>query len=168
MSRPQRILCVCQGGHVRSVSLRFLLNYVHGFDSLACGWEPNTDETKRMLYDWADTIIVMETAFAEKLPADVLHKVMAIDVGPDVWGASLHPDLMTKLTLLLEPIIAYPKEPAECDCGHARRRHDPEDGYCEAGAFPPCSCGYSKARAARSRAALEAQKPPEPVDGAPV
>lgn len=46
-------------------------------------------------------------------------------------------------------------DPTFCQCGHEWCRHDPEDGNCEAGAFPPCSCGPSKERAAKSRRSLE-------------
>lgn len=27
-----------------------------------------------------------------------------------------------------------------CRCGHMGRQHDPEDGDCEAGSYPPCEC----------------------------
>lgn len=47
-------------------------------------------------------------------------------------------------------------------CPHLCRQHDPEDGNCEAGAFPPCGCGVTTGdavqNAARSRAALRAEE----------
>lgn len=101
MADPQRVLAVCQGGHVRSVTLRYLLNYKYGGDCLACGWEPNTDDTKRMLYEWADVIVCMEESFLEMLPDYARAKACVLDVGPDVWGLSLHPDLIERIDGLL-------------------------------------------------------------------
>lgn len=106
MHRPPRILTVCQGGNVRSVTLRFLLNYKYGFDALACGWEPNTDDTRRMLYEWADVIIVCEASFAELLPLDVRGKVNVFEIGPDVWGMSLHPELVEICDNLIQQWVA--------------------------------------------------------------
>jgi hypothetical protein len=40
------------------------------------------------------------------------------------------------------------------DCAHDCSRHDPEDGSCEVGSFPPCACGPSTLRARRAVAAL--------------
>ena len=92
MNRPQRVLTVCQGGNVRSVMMRYLFNYKYGLDCLACGWEPNTVETKRMLFDWADMVICMQDGIREKLPEDVQTKAVTWDIGDDVWG--LNADLM--------------------------------------------------------------------------
>ena len=72
--------------------MRYLFNYKYGIDCLACGWEPNTPETKRMLFDWADNIICMEEGIKEKLPDDVQEKTFTWNIGPDVWG--LNGDLM--------------------------------------------------------------------------
>lgn len=102
MSEPRatRVLTVCQGGNVRSVMARFLLNYKYGFDALACGWEPNSDETKTMLYEWADIIVPMNKDFSEKIPAEFRGKITAIlHLGDDVWG--LNSDLLEKTDKLI-------------------------------------------------------------------
>lgn len=88
-----KILAVCQGGNVRSVTLAYILKYERGLDALACGWEPNTEETKDMLYNWADRIVVMQTEFKDKIPEQYRDKVVTCDVGPDRWGRSLDSDL---------------------------------------------------------------------------
>jgi predicted protein tyrosine phosphatase len=98
--RVTRILTVCQGGNVRSVMARFLLNYKYGFDALACGWEPNTDETKTMLYEWADIIIPMHDDFAAKIPEQFRSKIRTtLHLGDDVWG--LNSDLLNKTDALI-------------------------------------------------------------------
>lgn len=88
-----KYLCVCQGGNVRSVTLAYILKYERGLEALAMGWEPNTQETRDMLCDWADLIIVMETHMKDKLPERYHDKVKVCDVGPDRWFRSLDSDL---------------------------------------------------------------------------
>jgi len=73
--------------------LAYILKYERGLDALACGWEPNTSETKEMLYNWADKIIVMEAGFVNKIPETHRSKVLVCDVGPDRWGHSMDSDL---------------------------------------------------------------------------
>ena len=89
-----KILCVCEGGNVRSVGMAFALKHIYGQDALACGWRFNSLETFKMLCDWADRIVVMQEVFVAKVPSDVLRsKVRVVDVGPDCFGNPLHPDL---------------------------------------------------------------------------
>ena len=113
MHKPPRILAVCQGGNVRSVTLRFLLNYRYGFDALACGLEPNTEETRRMLYEWAAIIIVCESSFVDLLPEDMRPKANVFDIGPDVWGGSLHPELIDICDDLIQQWIAAHNKAAQ-------------------------------------------------------
>jgi len=98
-----KILAMCQGGHVRSVSAKFLLHYgqmgtpygqgpLH--DVICCGWQSNSDETKIMLYQWADKIIVMDENFKKFIPPIYHPKTIVFHVGDDVFGAAFHPELM--------------------------------------------------------------------------
>ena len=105
-----KVLCMCQGGNTRSVSLKFLLKIRYDIDALACGWEYNTEETRRMLYQWADRIIVLHDDFAEHVPdefhrtSDGTRKLHQFHVGDDIWtgaGGAFHPDLLQKLTVML-------------------------------------------------------------------
>ena len=100
---------MCQGGHVRSVGLKYLLRYGgYNCDVLACGWEGNTEATRRMLYGWADTIIVMQKQFADHVPAefhtnaDGSRKLFCYDVGEDRFGNPFHPELQATLKALVE------------------------------------------------------------------
>lgn len=92
-----KYLCVCQGGSVRSVTLAHILKYGLKQDAIAMGWEPTSKETAKMLFEWADQIIVMQTEYKKYIPKKFLKKTQVCDVGPDIWGMSLHPDLIKKI-----------------------------------------------------------------------
>lgn len=98
-----KILCMCQGGNSRSVALGFLMKYRYGEDALACSWEKNSPDTLKMLFEWADKIIVLQAHFVQYIPAEYHAKVGVVDVGPDVWCNGLHPDLLNILIEKLEP-----------------------------------------------------------------
>jgi len=89
-----KILCVCEGGNIRSVACAFLFKYRLGYDALAVGIAKNSVETRSMLSKWADRIIVMERKFKGWIPTDYDHKITTYDVGPDIWGNCFHPDLL--------------------------------------------------------------------------
>lgn len=98
-----RIVTMCQGGHVRSVGLKYLLRYSFGHDVIACGWEGNTEEAREMLFKWADYIVVMQSEFAKYVPEkhhnrpDKSRKLFAYDVGEDRYGNPFHPELQRML-----------------------------------------------------------------------
>lgn len=99
-----KVLCMCQGGNVRSVALKYLLHYGGmKLDALACGWESNTDNTRDMLFAWADYIIVMQPQFASRVPAAFHYqpggprKLFCYDVGQDRFGNPFHPELQQML-----------------------------------------------------------------------
>jgi protein-tyrosine-phosphatase len=89
-----KILCVCEGGNVRSVACAYLFKYRLGDDALAVSVKKNNLETHQMLWQWADRIIVMQPEFKDNIPTYHQHKVKIYDVGPDQWGNCLHPDLL--------------------------------------------------------------------------
>lgn len=89
-----KILVMCQGGNSRSVSCGYILKYFYDVDALACGWEKNTPETLKLMCDWADAIIVMETDFVERVPEAYDDKTFVLDVGPDIWCNSFNSELL--------------------------------------------------------------------------
>lgn len=102
-----KVLTMCQGGHVRSVALKYLLKYVYGHDVLACGWESNTQETREMLYRWADVIVIMQPEMEQYVPqehhnAGDRRKLLCYDVGPDNYGSPFHPSLQQGLREMIE------------------------------------------------------------------
>ena len=104
-----KILTVCRGGHVRSVGLKYLLHYgvEERHDVIACGYESNTQETREMLYSWADYIVVMQPHFAEYVPEkfhnseDGARKLFCYDVGEDRFLNPFHPELQGSLKQMI-------------------------------------------------------------------
>jgi predicted protein tyrosine phosphatase len=92
-----KILTICSAGAVRSVGMAYLLKEMYGHDAIPVGHDLNSQQTIDMLADWADLIIVMQPQYAAGLPMRDAHKIIKIDIGPDIWGNSLHPDLLAKL-----------------------------------------------------------------------
>lgn len=90
-----KVLTMCQGGNVRSVALGYLLKYFGGHDAVACSWEKNSPQTILMLCQWADKICVLQEEFKVYIPKRFWRrKLVVVDVGPDRWGNSLHPELV--------------------------------------------------------------------------
>ena len=89
----KKFLCICQGGNVRSVGMAFALKYSGHQDALAASWQTNTPETLKMLYDWANYIVLMQGEFHKYIPSVYATKIRIVDVGPDKFGYAFHPDL---------------------------------------------------------------------------
>src|ERR1019366_616161 len=105
-----KILTMCQGGNVRSAALAWRLRYLHGHDPIACGWERNTPETIKMLCEWADMVVVMQTKFSQYIPMEFHHKLHVCDVGDDIWGHLWHPGLQAKIEKLgTNKLVTCPK-----------------------------------------------------------
>jgi len=89
-----KVLTICQGGNCRSVCLGFVLKYKYNIDAVAASWEKNTKRTLDMLCEWADKIIFVEAQFIKYVPKKYSKKFIVIELGPDRWGNSLHPELI--------------------------------------------------------------------------
>jgi len=115
-----KIVTMCQGGHVRSVALKYILRYLNAghHDVIACGWEGNTLETRRMLFDWADVIVIMEPQFEEHVPsefhckADGTRRLFCYNVGPDRFGTPFHPELQDLLMSMIKQHGLFVDEPS--------------------------------------------------------
>lgn len=105
-----KVLTLCRGGHVRSVALKYKLHYQceERHDVLACGYESNSQETREMLYEWADYIVVMQSHFAQFVPkkfhnkANGERKLFCYDVGEDRFMNPFHPELQKMLDDMLD------------------------------------------------------------------
>lgn len=96
---------MCQGGNVRSVALGYILKYSEAnVDAIALSWEKNDKKTLNMMFDWADDIYVMQTEFGRYVPKKFHKKLVAVDIGPDRWGNSLHPELLMAVSMKLNEI----------------------------------------------------------------
>lgn len=93
----KRILCVCSGGNVRSVTLAYILKRIYRYDALACGIKGNSPYTVDYLCKWADRIVLLEETFKKGIPERYHPKIIVYDVGPDVWNQANHQELVDKL-----------------------------------------------------------------------
>ena len=88
------ILCVCQRGNSRSVALAYIFKDVYGQDALAMGISAASDDTKSMLYEWADIIILVDQKYEDEIPAEYKKKLQIWDVGSDKYFLGFHPELL--------------------------------------------------------------------------
>ena len=92
-----KILCVCQHGANRSVVLATLLKLEYGEnDTLSCGVDRNSEETLKLLCDWADKVLVIDRYVLDRLTNLGLFrekKFRLLDVGGDRWGQQHNPEL---------------------------------------------------------------------------
>ena len=88
-----KFVTVCEGGNVRSVCMA--LHLKDGLnEAIATGWRFTTPETFKFLDNWADYFILMEKHFIEKIPKEIRHKCLFVDVGVDRFGNPFHEELM--------------------------------------------------------------------------
>ena len=78
-----RILCLCERGNSRSVALAWILKDHMGQNAIASGMRTMDDETKELLYKWADRIILVDKNFEPEIPEQYKLKLKIWDVGPD-------------------------------------------------------------------------------------
>lgn len=67
-----------------------------GRDAVAVGWSTAGPELMRVLCAWAQVVVVMQEKFRERIPVEFRSKVVACDVGEDVWVNPRHPELQAK------------------------------------------------------------------------
>ena len=91
--KPKRFLCVCEGGNVRSATLAYVLHDKHGQEAIPVGLRWASPATLETLCEWADYVMLLEGWMQERIPARWGAKIRVFDVGPDIWGLSLNPQL---------------------------------------------------------------------------
>lgn len=100
-----KVLTICERGNSRSVCLAHILKDI-GHDALAMGILSASEETKEMLFEWAEKIILVDKRFEDKIPEKYKGKLVIYDVGPDRYFMGHHPELdqMFKNYLQWNPI----------------------------------------------------------------
>lgn len=78
-----KVLCLCQKGNSRSVVLAWLLRKQFGHETLAAGMVAARRETRNMLYQWADRIILVVPRYQHWIPEEYRHKLRVIDAEGD-------------------------------------------------------------------------------------
>ena len=81
-----KVLCLCQKGNSRSVVLAWLLRKQFGHETLAAGMVTASRATRKMLYEWADRIILVVPRYQHRIPEECRDKLRVIDAGGDPWN----------------------------------------------------------------------------------
>jgi len=68
--------------------------YFEPVDVLPVGHASNSRETLNMLFEWADSIIVLEAHYLAHIPAEFSHKAVVCEVGHDNYHNSRHRQLI--------------------------------------------------------------------------
>jgi hypothetical protein len=110
-----KILTVCEGGNVRSVTLGCLLKYYFrgNHEVIAASASKLKSPTLQMLVDWADTVLVVDLDIEEMLGRKIDHghgKIKLAHLGPDIWGMSMHPDLTPRAHAVLVELGYDPRK----------------------------------------------------------
>lgn len=86
-----KILCVCNEGNNRSVTVAHQLKYL-GHDCIPVGLSTNSQSTLELLCEWADHIIVTDSE--QQVPPQHQSKVRLWDIGPDVFPRPFNKTLL--------------------------------------------------------------------------
>src|SRR5207245_5530036 len=73
--KRKKILCLCAGGQVRSVTLGGICKYWFGHEAIAASLEKLEPDTLDMLYRWAEVIVVVEQQYLQLVPDEHAAKV---------------------------------------------------------------------------------------------
>ena len=92
-----KILCVCEHGNTRSVALAYLIKTIYKHEALACGMKNMSDETRQMLFAWADKIIFLTDNPPGGLETFENKKALYLGVGKDVWFNPKDQELIHRL-----------------------------------------------------------------------
>lgn len=102
-----RILCICEWGENRSVTVAHHLKFL-GHETIAIGVKSTKPDTRRMLYRWADRIIVVDEYIEawvradEQAHPDDRAKVQLWDIGPDEYHRPHNKQLIGVVRKLIE------------------------------------------------------------------
>lgn len=102
-------LVICQRGNVRSVTVATVLKDLIGLqDVIAVGMETTSTQAMDMLVTWADKVIIAgEVDLLGGMLVAHAKVVILHEVGKDIWGQAMHPELV-KLVLDGLERIGYP------------------------------------------------------------
>ena len=89
---------MCRRGNSRSVALAYLFKHKLKYEAIAVGLHQHSAETYKMLYDWADWIIVVDKKLAYRVPAEYSDKLKVWDVGSDRWFKGFDESLTNQFT----------------------------------------------------------------------
>jgi hypothetical protein len=99
--KEMKILVVCDEGNNRSATLGTQIKYL-GHDVLTMGINRNAEDTKIMLYGWADKIILTDTSQIEYFKPDRDNKVTLWGIGEDIYPRPFNKKLLKICRQLIE------------------------------------------------------------------
>ena len=102
MDKRTHILCVCEHGNNRSVTMAHILKYVENFETLTAGVAYHSYQTLEMLYQWADVIVVPEDKLLHLIPLSYKHKIKFYNIGEDKYPRPFNQELYQKAKKLME------------------------------------------------------------------
>jgi hypothetical protein len=122
-----KILTVCEGGTCRSVTIACLLRYHFrgDHDVIPMSLAKTSEDTRRMLYHWADHVHTVDAEIHDEVCSQVtgftyasnypfsVPVVSLIPIGRDMWGRSMHPDLVPIVHDLLIKAGYEPRKTAD-------------------------------------------------------
>jgi len=97
-----KILCTCEHGNNRSVTMAHILKYVPGFETMTIGLSYHSEETKKMMFEWADKILVPERKLLALIPKEYESKVKFYDIGEDIYPRPFNKILYDKAKKIME------------------------------------------------------------------
>lgn len=104
-----KVLCLCSWGNVRSSCLARQLKDWYGQEALVAGLAANSVFTLRMLFDWADLILVAcELKVTDYINPVPMEKIHDFNPGEDKWQTPSHPELVAIMTEKIERSGLFP------------------------------------------------------------
>lgn len=91
-----KILCLCQKGNSRSAALTWYLRKYMGHETLAAGMRTTSEETKKVLFNWAEMIILVVKEYKGEIPRKCWNKLKVWDVGRDIYFRGFDERLINK------------------------------------------------------------------------
>lgn len=79
-----------------------MMKHKLGHDAIAIGIRKNSEDTRLMLYGWADWIVLAAGKYAKEIPAEFHPKLKVWDVGTDIWFKGFPEDLLKKYATYLK------------------------------------------------------------------
>jgi hypothetical protein len=97
----KRVLCLGRKGDMRSAALAYLLK-LRGHDAIAVGMRTMGRDTRKMMLDWADEIVLLHEKCGEGVPREYWPKLRMWEVGRDVYSKRFHDKLIKMLEAHIE------------------------------------------------------------------
>ena len=114
-----KIVTLCRGGNCRSVAAKQILQRYLKHEVIAIGADNTSADTKKLVFNWADKIVVMTEPLLPYLilkvkceleeckhdncitTLDYTNKSILLDVGNDIWGNPFNEELQSLIASML-------------------------------------------------------------------